>query len=625
MMLRTRLLLAALFTLFCAIDARAEITFAIGEPAEGSRKSGVGLISGWAVSDRGIVSVEAFIDGESLGLVPYGSIRGDVAEVFPHIPDSLNSGWGMKWAYPLHPDGEHVLTIVVTEQGGVTASRSVTYEVVGFDTDFITDPAAVRTAGAVIDSPQDGRIVVTGAEILGRPVDFELAWDTASQQFLVDTVRYPDQPRANQAPSADAGPDRTVETGEAVSLTGHGSDPDGAIVSRRWSQVSGPTVALRDAGTWTVAFDAPATAGTVRLRLTVTDDGGLVASDDVLVVVEAPPAANVAPQADAGPDFTVESGAAVSITGNGSDPDGGIVGWNWLRAGGLPVTLRDAATRTVRFTAPTGPGEVRLWLRVTDDDGATDTDEVTVTVLAPPQVNQAPTADAGPDRTVETGAQVTLAGGASDPDGTIAAWSWQQVDGPAVALSGAASREVTFTAPGQAATLRLRLTVTDDDGASASDDVLVTVQATAEPDATTGGTLASMMPYINEARASARLCGTTEFPAQPPLQWSDSLAEIAMIHSMDMARQGYFSHTSLDGTSMGDRVFPYWSGRRVGENIAASSIDRSDAYIVQLWLDSPGHCALIMDPNFTHAGIGVGRNPDNGYDFHHFWTLDFGG
>jgi uncharacterized protein YkwD len=47
--------------------------------------------------------------------------------------------------------------------------------------------------------------------------------------------------------------------------------------------------------------------------------------------------------------------------------------------------------------------------------------------------------------------------------------------------------------------------------------------------------------------------------------------------------------------------------------------------VVDLWLDSPGHCELIMDPNFTHAGIGSGHNTDNGYTYHHFWTLDFGG
>ncbi|MEJ2384353.1 MAG: CAP domain-containing protein [Xanthomonadales bacterium] len=262
---------------------------------------------------------------------------------------------------------------------------------------------------------------------------------------------------------------------------------------------------------------------------------------------------------------------------------------------------------------------------MTDDDGAIGSDDMTVTVVAPPPVNQAPTADAGPDRTIQAGARITLNGGGSDPDGAIAAWSWRQVEGPTVALSGANARDVSFTAPDKAATLRLRLTVTDDDGATDTDDVVLTVAAPSEPDTTTGATLQSMLSHINDARAVARDCGGTEYPAQPPLTWSESLAEIAVIHSMDMARQGYFAHTSLDGTTMGERVFPYWSGSRVGENIAASSIDRSDAYVVQLWLDSSGHCALIMDPGFTHAGIGVGRDPENRYDFHHFWTLDFGG
>ena len=530
MMFRIRLLLAALLFALSAHDARAEITFAIGEPSEGARKSGIGLISGWAVSDLGIVWVEAFIDGESLGPVPYGSQRGDVAAAFPGIPDALYSGWGMKWNYPLHADGEHVLTVVVTEQGGATASESVTFEVVGFAAEFISDPGAVRTAGATVSSPRDGRLVVSGAQIEDETVDFELAWDTASQQFLIDTIHYPNRSVPNQAPSVEAGGNRTVESGDAVSITGAASDSDGSITA-----------------------------------------------------------------------------------------------WRWSRTGGLAVTLYDAGTRTVRFSAPSATGEIRLRLTVTDDDGATASDDVTVTVVAPPPVNQAPTADAGPDRTVEAGASVSLNGSGSDPDGSIAGWSWRQVEGPTVSLSGANTRDISFTAPDKAATLRLRLTVTDDDGATDSDDVVVTVQAPPATDATTGATLPAMLSLINEARAVARDCGGTMYPAQPALQWSDSLAEIAMIHSMDMARNGYFSHTSLDGTSMGERVFPYWSGSRVGENIAASSIDRTDAYVVQLWLDSSGHCALIMDPDFSHAGIGVGRNPENGYDFHHFWTLDFGG
>ncbi|RPI00053.1 MAG: hypothetical protein EHM68_00115, partial [Lysobacterales bacterium] len=58
-----------------AVPALAEVQFAIGEPAEGSIKSGIGQVSGWAISDREIVSVEAFIDGAGLGLVPYGGSR----------------------------------------------------------------------------------------------------------------------------------------------------------------------------------------------------------------------------------------------------------------------------------------------------------------------------------------------------------------------------------------------------------------------------------------------------------------------------------------------------------------------------------------------------------------------
>jgi uncharacterized protein YkwD len=143
---------------------------------------------------------------------------------------------------------------------------------------------------------------------------------------------------------------------------------------------------------------------------------------------------------------------------------------------------------------------------------------------------------------------------------------------------------------------------------------------------TSGDTVFSMLDELNAARAVARTCGDTEYAAQPALQWSDSLAEIAMIHSMDMAARGYFAHDTLDGPSFTERVWPYWNGRTIGENIAAASNDRDDQSVIDMWLDSPGHCALIMSPNFTHAGIGFGHDPSVGYrGVYYFWTLDVGG
>ncbi len=56
-------------------------------------------------------------------------------------------------------------------------------------------------------------------------------------------------------------------------------------------------------------------------------------------------------------------------------------------------------------------------------------------------INQAPTADAGPDQTVTEGAAVTLNGSNStDPGGSIASYQWQQIDGLTVQLSHAGTQ-----------------------------------------------------------------------------------------------------------------------------------------------------------------------------------------
>nr|WP_264475110.1 malectin domain-containing carbohydrate-binding protein [Salinirubrum litoreum] len=108
----------------------------------------------------------------------------------------------------------------------------------------------------------------------------------------------------------------------------------------------------------------------------------------------------------------------------------------------------------------------------------TDTDDLTITVEAQ---NTAPTADAGADQTVQAGDTVTLdATGSSDADGSIASYSWTQTGGTSVSLSDASAAQPTFTAPDLTSeeTLTFEVQVTDDDGATATDSVSVTVQPT---------------------------------------------------------------------------------------------------------------------------------------------------
>ncbi|HSX32715.1 MAG TPA: PKD domain-containing protein [Candidatus Saccharimonadales bacterium] len=116
-----------------------------------------------------------------------------------------------------------------------------------------------------------------------------------------------------------------------------------------------------------------------------------------------------------------------------------------------------------------------LWIDAVDDDNATWPGPAA-------GANQAPTANAGPDQGVTSGASVTLDGsGSSDPDGTIASYSWAQVSGTSVTLSDPSVVGPTFTAPivtGAPVTLVFGLTVTDNLGAqSTQDTVTITVSA----------------------------------------------------------------------------------------------------------------------------------------------------
>ena len=95
-------------------------------------------------------------------------------------------------------------------------------------------------------------------------------------------------------------------------------------------------------------------------------------------------------------------------------------------------------------------------------------------------VNQPPVANAGPDQSVAAGATCILEGSnSSDSDGTITSYSWRKVSGPTIALANANQAVASFIAPSESTiqTLVFELTVTDDDGATSTDTVTVTVAA----------------------------------------------------------------------------------------------------------------------------------------------------
>ncbi|HEU0203901.1 MAG TPA: CAP domain-containing protein [Burkholderiaceae bacterium] len=127
------------------------------------------------------------------------------------------------------------------------------------------------------------------------------------------------------------------------------------------------------------------------------------------------------------------------------------------------------------------------------------------------------------------------------------------------------------------------------------------------------------MQRINAARAQARSCGSTAYPAAGALAWHEQLYAAAETHSTDMAAHDHFSHTGTNGSTLATRLTAAGYGfRTAGENIAFNY--RSVADVMAGWLGSAGHCANIMDARFREVGVACIRNSRG----EPYWTMDLG-
>jgi hypothetical protein len=190
----------------------------------------------------------------------------------------------------------------------------------------------------------------------------------------------------NEPPTAEAGLDQGVFTGDIVTLDASmSSDVDNDIATYFWEQTGGPAVSLSGSTSMQATFVAPdvSDAGySLKFLLTVSDDGGLKATDTCVVNVEG--WSNSPPTAEAGLDQEVYEGDMVALDGSGStDPDDGIDTYIWAQKTGTPVTLHDPRTAKTTFNAPeveTDGEPLTFELTVTDKGGLKSTDNCNVKV-----------------------------------------------------------------------------------------------------------------------------------------------------------------------------------------------------------------------------------------------------
>lgn len=347
----------------------------------------------------------------------------------------------------------------------------------------------------IINSASSG----TGVTGLVQGVyEFELTVTDDKGATATDNVKITVNAAQNQTPQANAGPDMTITLPTSqVSLKGSGTDPDGQVVSYLWSKISGPS-------SFTIVSPSnPATdvtglvQGVYTFQLKVTDDKGASSTDIMKVTVQAAP--NNAPVANAGPDQTITLPVnTISLVGSGSDSDGSIVSYQWIKTSG-PNTF-NIVNSTSPVTDVTGlvEGIYQFQLTIKDNLGATATDIVQITVKAAP--NKAPVANAGPDITISMPVNsVSLSGSGSDADGKIVSYQWIKISGPSsynIVNPASPKTDVTGLVAG---VYQFQLKVTDDKGATGADNVNVTVNASSNdlPVANAGPDRSVILPADN--------------------------------------------------------------------------------------------------------------------------------
>jgi uncharacterized protein YkwD len=128
---------------------------------------------------------------------------------------------------------------------------------------------------------------------------------------------------------------------------------------------------------------------------------------------------------------------------------------------------------------------------------------------------------------------------------------------------------------------------------------VLTTALTAAPAAAAGpgldGFERALIAKLNDARAQNGLAS---------LRAHRGLSRAADTHSGDMLRADFFDHPSSDGTPFGRRVRRFADAGIVGETLASLQQRRGGAArVVQMWLDSPSHRAIVLRGDFRRVGV----------------------
>ncbi|MEP6675902.1 MAG: PKD domain-containing protein [Ferruginibacter sp.] len=248
------------------------------------------------------------------------------------------------------------------------------------------------------------------------------------------------------------------------------------------------------------------------IRAKASSQFGYINVVDITMVSLGSPV-NVAPVARAGNDINISlpTNTASLNAAASADPDGSIVSYRWKKISGPSATITDTTAATTAVTN-LSQGSYNFELTVTDNSGATGKDTMIINVAA--AGNLAPVAKAGNDIVITHPLDsLTLDGTAStDPDGTIASYTWTKISGPAEFQIANASSAATILRDLKAGVYNFELKVTDNIGAVSKDTISIMVNAMPMPAPSNTDIASCNKPFKIVVLGSSTAFGTGAVP-----------------------------------------------------------------------------------------------------------------
>ena len=287
----------------------------------------------------------------------------------------------------------------------------------------------------------------------------------------------------NRAPTADAGYDKTIKTGQETMLLGNGFDPDNDQLTFSWAIISkqaGSTATLSNNNIPNPTF-TPDINGEYRFSL-IVDDGQLDSQPSMVTYTSQPIAVNNKPASNAGVGRNINVNEKAELHGLGLDKDSESVLYRWSIVSmpeGSSASLSNPNTNNPIFI-PDKTGNYAFVLVVNDGKEDSNLGKVIISV-SEPGTNRAPTADAGYDKTIKTGQETMLLGNGFDPDNNQLTFTWSVIAKPSgsqAVLSNTSVPNPKFTAD-IAGDYKFNLRIKDSQLTSQSSLVTYTAQSLA--------------------------------------------------------------------------------------------------------------------------------------------------